>query len=61
MIQFKRNDSLINSDLLPPTGGSNFAFKVSFHFFFYNFSIISVFHVLCLKYQNIIYAFVTAG
>ncbi len=31
MIRFNRNDSLINSDLLPPTGGFNFTFKVSFY------------------------------
>ncbi len=30
MIRFNRNDSLINNDLLPPTGGFNFTFKVSF-------------------------------
>jgi len=32
-IQLKLNDLLINSDLLPPIGGFNFTFKVSFHFF----------------------------
>ncbi len=32
MIRFNRNDSLINSDLLTPTGGFNFTFKVSFYF-----------------------------
>ncbi len=30
MIRFSRNDSLINSDLLTPTGGFNFTFKASF-------------------------------
>ncbi len=29
MIRFNRNDSLINTDLLPPAGGFNFTFKVS--------------------------------
>ncbi len=56
MIRFSRNDSL-NSDLLSLTGGFNFTFKVSFHFFSNKFQT-SVLNVLCLKYQNIIYAFV---
>ncbi len=58
MIRFSRNDSLINSDLVTPTGGFNFTFKVSF-FFFFNFK--RVFNILCLIHQNIISAFVTAG
>ncbi len=33
MIRFNHNDSLINTDLVTPTGGSNFTCKVSFHFF----------------------------
>ncbi len=39
MIRFNSNDSLITSDLVTPTGGFNFTFKVSFHFFIiiYNF------------------------
>ncbi len=48
MIRFSHNDSLINSNFLPSTGGFNFTFKVYFFFF------ISVFNDLCLKYQNII-------
>ncbi len=32
MIQFNRNDSLVNSGLLLPAGGFNFSFKVSFNF-----------------------------
>ncbi len=57
MIRFNRSEKLINTDLLTPTGGFNFTFKVSL--VFYNFK--SVFNILCLIYQNIISAFVTAG
>ncbi len=32
MIRFSRNDSLINSDLLPPTGRFSLTFKVSFYY-----------------------------
>ncbi len=54
MIRFSRNDSLINSDLVTPTGGFNITFKVSFDFIISNKS--STFYVL---YQNIS-AFVAA-
>ncbi len=37
MIPFNHNDSLINRDLLTPTGDFNFTFKVS------------IFHVLYIK------------
>ncbi len=47
---FSRNNSLVNSDLLPPTDDFNLTFKVNFSFLKY-FQI-SVFNVLCLKYQN---------
>ncbi len=33
MIRFSCNDSLLNSDLMPPTGGFNFTFTVFFVFF----------------------------
>ncbi len=49
MIRFSHNDSLVNSDLLPPTG-VNFTFKVYFHFlnnFKYKYS------MFCLKRQII--------
>ncbi len=55
MIRFNRNDSLINSDLMPPAGGFNFTFTVFFYFlnnFKYQYS--------TFMNQNIIYAFVTA-
>ncbi len=58
MIRFNCNDSLFNSDLLPPTGGFNFTLKVPFYYlnnFKYQYSI------FCLIYQNIIYAFVKIG
>ncbi len=58
MIRFNRNDSLINSDLLPPAGSFNFTFKVSFYYLS-NFKYQYV--MFCLIYQNIIYAFETAG
>ncbi len=58
MIRFNRNDSLINSDLLPPAGDFNFTFKVPFHFFYIFKHQLSLF---CLKYQNIIYLFVTVS
>ncbi len=54
MIRFNRKESLINSALLPPAGGFNFTFKVSFNFVIQT----SVVHYIV---QNIIYAFVTAG
>ncbi len=47
MIQFNHNNSLINSDLVTPTGGFNFTCKVSFHFFNYNLPFqISIQHIM---------------
>ncbi len=44
MIRFNRNDSLVNTDFLPPASGFNFTFKVYFNLF--KLFQLSVFNVL---------------
>ncbi len=56
MFQFNRNDPLNNSNLLPPAGGFNFIFTVSFIFIIYIYIYIYKYSLkyLCLLMNNTI-------